>query len=100
MLWPFFVDTRTLIPPGDTLNTLTPLLGIASGAFFLLAAAALLGWWIPSSWFPALVVAGVVASIPLQVVWLSVWTIVPLLGDASLLWVVFGLHATKASLSG
>lgn len=98
ILWPFFSDTRTLIPPGDALNTLTPMLGIASGTLFLLAAGALLGWVVPPGWFPWLVVAGVVLSIPLQVVWLSGWAVVPLLVDAALLWVVFGMHATVATL--
>lgn len=100
MLWPFFTDTRTLIPQGDLLNTLTPLLGIASGALFLMAAAALLGWWVPSSWFAALIVGGVLASVPLQVVWFSGWAILPLLVDAALLWVVFGMRATTATLAG
>ena len=100
VLWPFFADTRTLIPPGDALNTLTPILGIASGGLFLLAAAALLGWWVPSSWFTVLVAGGVLASIPLQVVWLSGWAIVPLVVDAALLWVVFGMRATPATLCG
>ena len=98
VLWPFFADTRTLIPPGDALNTLTPLLGIVSGGLFLMAAAALLGWWVPSSWFPVLVVGGVLASIPLQIVWLSIWAILPLLVDAALLWLVFGLGVTAVTL--
>lgn len=100
VLWPFFTDTRTLIPPGDALSTLTPLLGIASGTLFLMAAAALLGWWVPSSWFAALIVGGALASIALQVVWFSGWAIVPLLVDAALLWVVFGMRATTATLAG
>jgi len=100
VLWPFFTDTRTLMPPGDALNTLTPLLGIASGGLFLMAAAALLGWWVPSSWSTVLVIGGVLASIPLQVVWLSPWAILPLVVDATLLWVVFGMRATPATLCG
>jgi hypothetical protein len=42
LLWPFAVETRTLLPPGDALNTLTPILAIASAMCFLLAVAALL----------------------------------------------------------
>ncbi len=52
LLWPFAVETRTLIPPGALLNTLTPILGIASAILFLLAAAALLRWIVPGNWFP------------------------------------------------
>ena len=41
LLWPFAVETRTLLPAGETLNALTPILGIASAVCFVLAAAAL-----------------------------------------------------------
>jgi len=98
VLWPFFTDTRTLMPPGDALNTLTPLLGIASGGLFLMAAAALLGWWVPSAWFTVLVICGVLASVPLQIVWLSLWAIQPLVVDAALLWIGFGMGATPVTL--
>jgi hypothetical protein len=100
LLWPFFADTRTLVPHGDLLGTLTPLLGIASAACFLLAAAALLRWWVPAPWFPWLIAAGAILSIVLQVMWLSGWAILPLLVDAALLWAVFGMHVTVSSLRG
>jgi hypothetical protein len=100
LLWPFAVETRTLLPPGDLLNTLTPILGIVSAAFFLLAAAALLRWFVPGAWFPWLIVAGAVLSIVLQVIWLSGWAILPLLVDVALLWFVFGQHVTVHSLRG
>jgi hypothetical protein len=51
LLWPFAVETHTLIPKGDLLNTLTPILGIAAAIFFLLAAGALLRWLVPGQWF-------------------------------------------------
>ena len=98
ILWPFFADTRTLIPPGETLGAITPLLGISSAVMFLLAAAALLGWVVPAGWFPWLIVAGVVLSVPLQIIWLSGWAILPLLVDAALLWLVFATNATVAAL--
>jgi len=63
-----------------------------------MAAAALLGWWVPSSWFTVLVIGGVLASIPLQVVWLSLWAIQPLVVDAALLWIGFGMGATPVTL--
>lgn len=69
LLWPFAVETPTLIK-GDVLSTLTPILGIASALLFLLASAALLHWLVPSGWFHWLVVAGAVLSIILQVIWL------------------------------
>lgn len=101
LLWPFFADTRTLLPRGDALNTLTPVLGITAAVFFLLAAAALMGWLgVPGSWFPLLVVAGAACSIVLQVMWLSGWAVLPLVVDAAVLWAVLGMHATVAGLRG
>lgn len=92
-LWPFFADTRTLLA-GELKDTLTPVLGIVAAACFLMAAAAMLGWWVPQSWIGVLVVVGVVASIGLHVIWLSGWAIFPLLVDAALLWSVYGTRLT------
>jgi len=100
LLWPFAVETRTLLPPGDVLNTLTPILGIVSATVFLLAAAALLRWVVPGAWFGWLIVAGAVLSIVLQVIWLSGWAVLPLLVDVALLWFVFGQHVTVDILRG
>jgi hypothetical protein len=41
-----------------------------------------------------------VLSIVLQVIWLSVWAIFPLLVDVALLWFVFGQQVTVHSLRG
>lgn len=100
LLWPFAVETHTLLPPGDALNTLTPVLGIGSALLFLLAAAALLGWGVPGTWFRMLIVAGIVLSIVLQVIWFSGWAILPLLVNIALLWAVFGQHVSVESLRG
>ncbi len=98
LLWPFAVETRTLLPPGGVLDTITPILAIASAALFLLAAAALLRWIVPEAWFPWLIVAGAVLSIVLQVVWFSGWAVLPLLVDVALIWAVFGQHLTVGRL--
>ena len=99
LLWPFAVETRTLLPPGDTLNALTPILGIASAGCFLLAAAALLRWVVvPGQGSPWLIAAGVILSIALQVVWLSGWSVLPLLVNVALLWAVYGSRVSVGSL--
>ncbi len=98
LLWPFAVDTQTLLPPGGLRDTLTPMLAIASAICFLLAAAALLRWVVPSSWFPWLIVAGAILSIPVQIIWFSIRAVLPLLVDVALLWAVFGQHITVESL--
>lgn len=100
LLWPFAIETRTLISSGDLLNTLTPIVAISSALCFLLAAAALLRWVVPSQWFTWLIVAGAALSIVLQVVWFSGWAVFPILVDVVLLWTVFGQHITVSSLRG
>jgi hypothetical protein len=99
LLWPFGRDTHTLVQ-GGALDTLTPLLGVAAALLFVLAAAAVLGWVVPAHWTVGLVVAGVACSLVLQVVWISPWTVAPLLVDGALLWAALapqmdaaGLHA-------
>ncbi len=99
LLWPFAVETRTILQ-GNALNTFTPILSITSAIFFLLAAAALLRWLVPGQWFSWLIVAGAVLSIVLQVIWFSVWAILPLIVDIALLWAVFSQHVTVNSLRG
>ena len=97
LLWPIAVETRTLLQ-GDALNTVTPILAIASAILFLLAAAALLRWRVPGEWFSWLIVAGTVLSIVLQVIWFSGWAVLPLIVDIALLWAVYGQHLTVRSL--
>ena len=100
LLWPFAVETHTLLPAGAVLDTVTPILAIASATLFLLAAAALLRWIVPEAWFPWLTAAGALLSIVLQAVWLSGWVVLPLLVDVALLWAVIGQHLTVGRLRG
>jgi hypothetical protein len=85
------------MPAATLRDTFTALLGIAAAAVgLLMTVGALLGWLVPGAWFTALVVAGVTCSIALQIVWLSGWTVMPLLLDAVLLWAVLAGNATSA----
>lgn len=97
LFWPFDLGTRTLVQ-GNLLNSLTPILAIASMSFFLMAAVALLRRLVPGAWFAWLIVAGVTSSILLQVIWFSLWAVFPLIVDIALLWAVFGQHVTVRSL--
>ena len=51
LFWPFFADTARSLPAGGLRDALTPLLGIVAATCLLMAAAALLGWLVPGSWF-------------------------------------------------
>lgn len=97
LLWPFFLDTVTLLPAGGIRDAVTPLVGITAAVCLVLAAAALFGWVAPRSWFRGLVVAGTVLSIVLQVIWISGWAILPLAVNVALLWAVLvPVHAHAA----
>lgn len=100
LLWPYVQGSRTLIPQTGFGTLATVILAGGSALLFLLAAAALLRWWVPADWFAPLIVAGAVASIALQVIYIGVWAVFPILVDVALLWTVFGLHWTVASLRG
>jgi hypothetical protein len=92
LLWPFAVETRTLLVPGDALNALTPILAVTSALCFLMAAAALLQRIVPRGWFRWLIVVAAVLSIVLQVIWFTGWAILPLVVNVALVWMVFGRH--------
>lgn len=98
LLWPFAEETNTLIFSGNTLHTVTPMLAIVASLCFLLAAASLLRWRIPSRSFQGLIVTGAMCSIALQVIWFTGWAVLPLLVDAALLWAVFGRGVTVSEL--
>lgn len=100
LLWPFGLDTHTLLPAGGVLGTLTPLLGIASATFFLLATGAVLHWVVPAQWLAALVLSGAAASVALQVVWFSPWAVLPLLLDGLLVWGLFGSRVVPVGVHG
>lgn len=100
LIWPFAVETRTLLPAGDLLGTLTPILAVGSAIAFLLAAAILMRWLPWRRWFRGLVVAGVVLSIALQLIWFTGWAVLPLLVNMLLLWALFGQRATVGRLRG
>jgi len=93
VVWPFGLDTHTLVH-GSALTTLTPLLGIASAVFFILAAGSVLHWVVPAQWAVGLLVAGAACSLVLQVVWISPWAVLPLLMDGVLLCAALAPQAT------
>ena len=99
VLWPFGLDTQTLLPAGAAVDTLTPVLGIASAVFFLMAAGALFRWIVPGSWLGGLIVAGAACSLVLQVVWISPWAVLPLVVDGVLLWALLGARVSVLSPS-
>jgi hypothetical protein len=100
LLWPFAEQTRTLVPQAGLGTLLSLILATGSALCFLLAAAALLRWWVPAAWFTPLIVIGAIASIALHVIYINVWSIFPILVDAALLFAVFGLHLSVSALRG
>lgn len=97
LIWPFAVETRTLLQ-GDLLNTLTPLLAITSAIAFLLAAAVLFRRIVPGSWWSWLITGGAVLAILLQVIWFTGWAVFPILMNVALLWAIFSRGISVKSL--
>ena len=97
LIWPFAVETHTLIQ-GDLLNTLTPVLAFTSAIAFLLAAAAVLRRMVSDSWFAWLITGGAVLSILLQVIWFTGWAVLPILVSVALLWAIIGRGITVEGL--
>ncbi len=97
VLWPFFLDSATLLPGGGVRDVLTPILGITAACCLMLAAAALFGWIVPKAWLRPLVLAGVVASAALQLVWISGWAVLPLAVDAALVWITWAERPTVSA---
>lgn len=76
-LWPYSEQTRVLVGTGGMGGLLTLVLAMGAATCFLLAAAALLKWWVPATWLPALVVTGAAMSLLLQALSPSVWSLFP-----------------------
>lgn len=100
LIWPFAVETRTLLPAGELLNTLTPILAFTSAIAFLLAAAIFLRWLPWKQWFRMFVIAGAALSIALQLIWFTGWAVLPLLVDIVLLWAVLRQQDMVVRLRG
>jgi uncharacterized membrane protein YbaN (DUF454 family) len=83
---------------GDAVGVLTPILGAASATCFL-AAAYLLWRRTSNRWFAWLIVAGAILSLPLQVIWFSIWAIPPIVVDIVLLWSMLGGDVTVDGLT-
>jgi hypothetical protein len=96
--WPFGPESKPIV--GFGAGALTRLLSVIAGACLLAAAAALFGLIIPEAWFLPLVVVGSVASIVLYVLYLSVYSIIPIAIDVILLWGVLAQQWTAISLQG
>ena len=87
--WPFGPESQPVARfLGSAARPVTQVLAVVAGASFLLAAVGLFGVLVPAAWWPLLVVAGVVASVLLHLLYLSQYAVLPLLVDVVLLWSV------------
>lgn len=98
--WPFAADTRSWLPfigglPAQSGSIVTPLLAGIAGLAFLAAAASLLGWFIPATWFRPLVIAGAAASTLLYVFYIGPFAILPLALNAVILWILLSQVGTN-----
>lgn len=99
--WPFAKDSKpTLDILGSATKPITQLLSVLAGLCFLASVTAILGWFIPPTWFLPLIITGMVASTLLFLLYIGINALAPLAIDAFLLWGVFGWHWTVATLKG
>ena len=105
ILWPFAADSKPALSPSTKAFALpsaggavTALLAGVAGLGYLASILALLGWLIPASWWPALPVTAATASILLYLLYLSRWSILPILIDLLVLAGVLLLGWTAVGL--
>ena len=96
--WPFGPESKPIIGVGA--GIFRPLLAVIAGVCLLAAAAALFGLIVPEGWFMPLAIVGSAASILLYVLYLSVYSIIPIAIDAILLWGVLAQQWTAIGLRG
>lgn len=94
-------DTRSWLPfigglPAQSGSIVTPILAGIAGLALLAAAASLLGWLVPVTWFRPLVIAAGAASILLYVLYIGPFAILPLALDALILWVLLSQTGSNA----
>lgn len=104
-LWPFSNASRPIVGfvgglPKQGGSVISPILGGVAGLCFLAAAVGLFWSGISATWWPALVGVAAAASAILFVLFFAVWMIPPIIIDAILLYGVFFLHWTVATLKG
>ena len=99
--WPFAKDSQPTINIfGPATKVIARVLSVIAGFCFLASVAALFGWLIPANWWTLLIIVGSVSSALLFLLYVGLYTILPLVIDAVLLLGVFVWHWTVASLRG
>jgi len=100
--WPWATDSKPRIGlPKGSLNIVLPrLLSVIAGAAFIGAFLSLFGLLIPATWWAPLLLAGIIASLLLFLMYLGPLAILPILIDAVLLCGLLVFHWTAAGLRG
>lgn len=94
LLWPFDEQSRPIVSfvgglPDQSGSIITPLLAGLAGLGFIIALLARLGWLVPLDWMiPAVVIASI-SSLLLFVLYFNVWSLLPIVLDIVLLWLVW-----------
>lgn len=90
ILWPFDPESKPILSmlgglPSQS-GIVIPLLAGGAGVTYIVAFLCRMGWIVPADWlFPSLVV-GSVGSILLFSIYLSVWSVLPIVLDLLILW--------------
>ncbi len=103
--WPFAADTQPLLGfvgglPNQSGSVLSPALAGIAGLCFLAAILGLFGVIVPTQWWPALVVAGAIASALLYILYFGLFSVIPIVIDVILLWGVFVQNWSVTGMRG
>lgn len=63
-------------------------LAVATAALFVLAALAVMGWWVPTAWWRPLAGAGAALSLVLMALFIGPTKLLPMALDLAVLWLV------------
>jgi hypothetical protein len=101
VFWPFAADSQAVWGlSGEGVNNVTKLLSVIAGVCFLAALMALFGLIIPAELWGVFVGVASVASLALYLLYLGPWVVLPIAIDIFLLWGIFVVHWSAASLRG
>lgn len=95
--WPFDKETKSIFSFLQNANgtTVTQLLAVIAAACFIAALLCLYGKFVPSAWWPYLIIGGTIASAILYLIHIGPFAIIPILLDAVILYGIFVQHWGK-----
>lgn len=92
-LWPFGQDSFPIFSfigglPAQSNGMITAILSGIAGLGFVLSVLARFGWLVPTTWITPMLIVASICSIILFIAYFNVWTVLPIVVDLAILWLV------------